>query len=136
MSNGFFDQHGNWVPQYMPVVAWVLCYRCSGELFLEPQTLPRASGQPGDGPEVYCKNCKPIVEAERAARPCVPGARAVHVDYPRGPFADMVVREVKDGRVRCSRLGAPDGVPATAVAFHHTIGMEWFTVGELIMVGQ
>lgn len=98
--------------------------------------LPRSSGLPGDGPWVYCRKCKPIVEAEQDARPCQPGARAVHVDYQRGPFAGMVVREVKDGRVRCSRLGAPDGVPASAVAFHHTLGMQWFTRGELIMKGM
>lgn len=120
----------------LPVVAWVHCWRCSGDLLIPPHELPRSSGLPGDGPEVYCKKCKPIVDAERARRPCVPGARAVHVDYPRGPFADMVVREIKDSRVRVSRLGAPDGVPASAVAFHYTVGMEWFTLGELIMVGM
>jgi hypothetical protein len=144
VSNGFFDQHGTWVPQRepgprladLPVVAWVSCYRCGGDLFIPPHQLPASSGLPGDGPEVYCAKCKPIVDAERAARPCVPGARAVHVSYPRGPFADMVVREVKDGRVRVSRLGAPDGVPAGADKFHHTVGLEWFTRGELVMVGQ
>lgn len=120
----------------LPVVAWVSCARCTGDLFIEPQMLPRSSGLPGDGPWVYCKKCTPVVDAEIAARPCVIGARAVHVDYQRGPFADMVVREVKDGRVRVSRLGAPDGVPASAVAFHHTIGQQWFTRGELIMQGM
>jgi hypothetical protein len=48
----------------------------------------------------------------------------------------MVVREIKDGRVRVSRLGFPGGVPATAVAFHHTVGMTWFTRGELVMQGM
>jgi hypothetical protein len=120
----------------LPVVAWVSCARCTGDLFVEPQTLPRSSGRPGDGPWAYCKKCKPAVDAEIAARPVVAGARAVHVDYQRGPFADTAVREVKDGRVRVSRLGAPDGVPVSAAAFHHTIGLEWFTRGELIMRGM
>jgi hypothetical protein len=84
---------------------------------------------------MLCGPCQKIARAEQAARPCVPGARAVHVDYQSGPFADMVVREVKDGKVRVSRLGAPDGVPESAVAFHHTVGQMWFTCGELIMKG-
>lgn len=123
-------------PADLPVAAWVLCARCSRDLLVEPRMLPRASGLPGDGPWVYCKRCKRIVDAEIAARPCQPGARAVHIDYQRGPFADMVVREVKDGRVRVSRLGAPDGVPASAAAFHHTVGQQWFTRGELVMKGM
>jgi len=134
MSNGFFDQRGPEPrPADLPVVAWVTCAWCTGDLFVEPQTLPSSSGLPGDGPWVYCKRCKPIVDAEQSARPCQPGARAVHVDYQRGPFADMVVREVRDGRVRVFRLGFPDGVPKGAARFHHTIGQEWFTRGELVM---
>jgi hypothetical protein len=120
----------------LPVVAWVCCARCTGDLFLEPQTLPASSGLPGDGPWVYCKRCKPIVEAEQAARPCVPGARCVHVSYPRGPFADRVVREVDGDRVKVMTLGFPDGVPEGAYAFHHTVGQEWFGRAELVMVGQ
>jgi len=121
---------------YLPVVAWVSCYRCSGDLFLDPWTLPRSSGLPGDGPEVYCRKCKPIVDGERARRPCVPGARCVHVDYPRGPFADMIVRETAGERVRTMVLGFPDGVPEAAWEFHHTIGRGWYTRGELIMTGM
>lgn len=120
----------------LPVVAWVSCWRCSGDLLIPPHELPRSSGLPGDGPEVYCRKCKPIVNAERARRPCVPGARCVHVDYPRGPFADMVVREVDGARVRCMVLGFPDGVPESAWEFNHNIGREWYTRGELIMTGQ
>lgn len=120
----------------LPVVAWVTCARCTGDLFAEPQMLPRSSGLPGDGPWVYCRKCKPIVDAEIKARPCRPGARAVHVDYPRGPFAALVVKEIDGDRVKCMVLGFPDGVPKTAHAFHHTIGREWFTRGELIMQGM
>ena len=120
----------------LPVVAWVTCARCTGDLFIEPQALPRSSGLPGDGPWVYCRKCKPIVDAEIKARPCRLGARAVHVDYPRGPFAQMVVREVKGDRVRVSRPGFPDGVPDGARKFHHSVGREWFTRGELIMQGM
>lgn len=123
-------------PPYLPVVAWVSCARCSGELFAEPQTLPRSSGLPGDGPWVYCKTCRPLVERERAARPCVPGARCVHVDYPRGPFADMVVTKVEGDQVMTMVLGFPDGVPEGAWLFHHTIGHKQYTRGELIMTGQ
>ncbi len=119
-----------------PVVAWVCCARCSGDLLIEPQMLPRSSGLPGDGPQVYCRKCKPIVDAEIARRPCVPGARCAHVDYPRGPFADMIVREIDGDRVRVIRLGFPDGVPETAWKFHHTAGREWYTRGELIMTGM
>lgn len=143
MSNGFYDQRGNWVPQAdrprladLPVVAWVSCARCTGDMFIPPSSLPRSSGLPGDGPRVYCKKCKPVVDAEIARRPVKVGARCVHVDYQRGPFAGMVIREIKDGRVRISRLGAPDGVPLGADKFHHTVGMTWFTRGELIMAGQ
>ena len=116
-------------------VAWVSCWRCSGDLFIEPQMLPRSSGLPGDGPWVYCKKCKPVVDAEIARRPCVPGARCVHVDYPRGPFADMVVCQTAGDRVRTMVLGFPDGVPAGAHQFHHTVGRTWYTRGELIMTG-
>jgi hypothetical protein len=109
------------------------CARCSAHLAAEPQTLPSKRS----GAFVYCGPCGEIVKTEQDARPCVPGARAVHVDYQRGPFADMVVREVRDdGRVLVFRLGAPDGVPTSAVEFHHTVGMTWFTRGELIMTGQ
>ncbi len=120
----------------LPVAAWVSCYRCRGDLFIEPQMLPRASGLPGDGPEVYCRKCKKIVDAERARWLCVPGARCVHVDYPRGPFANLVVKAVDGDRVKCMVLGFPDGVPEGAYAFHHTVGREWYARGELIMAGQ
>jgi hypothetical protein len=115
-----------------PVVAWKCCARCSGDLLIEPQMLPSE----GSGAYVYCKPCKKIVDAEIAARPCVKGARCVHVDYQRGPFADLVVREVDGDRVKVMVLGHPDGVPAGACAFHHTIGREWYTRGELIMKGM
>ena len=120
----------------LPAVAWVCCARCSGDLFIPPHQLPASSGLPGDGPWVYCKTCKPIVDAEIARRPCEVGARCVHVDYQRGPFSDMVIREINGDRIRVSRLGAPDGIPRSAVTFHHTVGQEWFTSGELIMKGQ
>lgn len=120
----------------LPVVAWVCCARCSGDLFIPPHQLPSSSGLPGDGPWVYCKKCKPIVESEQAARPVMTGARCVHVDYQRGPFADMIIREVDGDRIKVSRLGAPDGVPESAWAFHHTVGQTWFTRAELIMKGQ
>jgi hypothetical protein len=136
MSSGFYDQRGNWVPQRAPVVAWVCCARCTGDMFVEPQTLPASSGLPGDGPWVYCKTCKPVVDAEIAARPVEVGARCVHVSYQRGPFADMVIREIDGDRIKVSRLGAPDGVPGSAHAFHHTVGMTWFRRDELIMKGM
>jgi hypothetical protein len=120
----------------LPVVAWVCCARCSRDLFIPPHELPRSSGLPGDGPWLYCKRCKPVVDAEIARRPCVPGARCVHVDYQRGPFADMVVREVDGTRVRVMHLGFPGGVPESAWEFHHTTVREWFTRGELIMQGS
>lgn len=123
-------------PADLPVVAWVCCARCSGDLFLEPQTLPHSSGLPGDGPWVYCKRCAPIVKAEQDARPVEPGARCVHVSYPRGPFSDLVIREVDGDRVRVMCLGHPDGVPPGAHAFHHTVGQEWFVRSELIMKGN
>lgn len=138
MSNGFFDQHGGWVPQAPPprrpgALSLTGCARCSAFLAAEPQTLPSArSGAP-----VYCGPCQAIVAAEEQARPCAPGDRAVHVDYQAGPFAEMVVREVRGDQVRCSRLGAPDGLPAAAQAFHPpTLGREWFARGELLMTGK
>lgn len=120
----------------LPVVAWVHCWRCSGDLLIPPHELPRSSGLPGDGPEVYCKRCQPIVAAERARRPVVTGARCVHVDYPRGPFSGLIITEISGDRIKVSRLGAPDGVPESAWAFHHTVRQAWFTRGELIMTGS
>jgi hypothetical protein len=123
----------NLPPRRPGTLSLVGCARCKGFLAVEPQTLPSERS----GAWVYCAECKPIVGAEQAARPCVPGARAVHVDYQRGPFADMVVREVDGDRVKISRLGCPDGVPAGAHAFHPpTMGRVWFTRGELIMQGM
>jgi hypothetical protein len=108
------------------------CARCNAFLAAEWQTLP--SERSGAG--VYCKTCKPVVEAEQAARPCVAGARCVHVDYQRGPFADLVVREVRGDDVRVFVLGHPDGVPKSAYAIHHTVGRQWFKRSELVMVGN
>lgn len=108
------------------------CARCNAFLAVEWQCMPSKRS----GANVYCDRCRKIVEAEQAARSCVPGTRCVHVDYQRGPFSDLVVREVAEDRVRVFVLGFPDGVPVTAHAFHHTVGREWFTRGELLVVGN
>lgn len=63
-------------------------------------------------------------------------ACCVHVDYQRGPFAQLVVREVQGDRVRVMTLGFPDGVPEGALAWSHTVSREWFTRGELLMTGN
>lgn len=121
----------------LPVVAWVCCARCSKDLFIPPTSLPRSSGLPGDGPWLYCKTCKPIVDAEIAKRPVELGARCVHVDYQRGPFADMVIREIDGDRIKVSYLGSPDGIPPTAVEFCPAVlSRTWFARGELIMKGM
>jgi hypothetical protein len=121
----------------LPVVAWICCARCTGDLFIPPSSLPRSSGLPGDGPWAYCSKCKPIVDAEIARRPVELGARCVHVDYQRGPFSDMVIRKIDGDRIKVSYLGCPDGMPETAVAFCPAVlGREWFTRGELIMKGR
>jgi len=108
------------------------CARCNAFLAIEPQCMPSARS----GANTYCNPCRKIVEAEQAARPCVPGACCVHVDYQRGPFAQLVVREVQGDRVRVMTLGFPDGVPEGALAWSHTVSREWFTRGELLMTGN
>jgi hypothetical protein len=108
------------------------CARCNAFLAKEPQTMPSAKS----GASIYCGPCQVIVDAEQAARPCVAGARCVHVSYQRGPFSDLVVREVDGERVRVFVLGHFDGVPPGSDMFHWTVGHEWFTRGELMMVGN
>jgi hypothetical protein len=132
MSNEYYPRLAD-----LPVVAWVSCARCAGDLFIPPSSLPRSSGLPGDGPWVYCGKCQKIVDAEQAARPAEVGARCVHADYQRGPFADMVIREIDGDRIKISYLGCPDGMPPTAVEFCPAVlGREWFHRGELIMKGR
>jgi hypothetical protein len=108
------------------------CARCNGFLTVEWQMMPSERS----GAWVYCKKCRAIVEAEQAGRPCVKGSRCVHVDYQRGPFADLVVLEVRDDEVRVMVLGFPDGLPAGAYEFNHRLTREWFTRGELLMIGN
>jgi len=108
------------------------CARCNAFIVMEPQMLPSERS----GANKYCNKCRSIVAAEQAARPCIKGARCVHVDYQRGPFSSRVVTEVRDDQVRVMTLGFPEGVPQGALDFHYTVGREWFTRGELLMAGN
>lgn len=116
----------------LPALDLYHCWQCSAFLAFEPgivQGLKRA------GAPAYCAKCQVIADKEQAALPCLPGRRCVHVSYQSGPFAEMVITEVKDGQVSVMRLGFPDGVPERARGFHWTIGRERFARGELIMRG-
>lgn len=116
----------------LPPLALHSCWRCSAHLAGEPSVV-QAVQRTGAG--TYCARCEPIVKAEEAAIPCLPGRRCVHVQYQRGPFAEMVITKVDGDQVTVMRLGFPDGVPAGAHGFHHTIGRGQFTRGELLMKG-
>lgn len=109
------------------------CWRCSAHLAGEPgvvQALRRA------GAAAYCARCQVIADAEQAALPCLPGRRCVHVKYQSGPFAELVIEEVKDGQVKVFVLGFPDR-PGLAWPFWPAVmrGRTMFARGELLMKG-
>jgi hypothetical protein len=113
-------------------LALVSCWRCSAHLLMDPATA-RALQQAGG---TYCKTCDPIVKAEQAANPCLPGRRCRHVDYQRGPFADLVVTGVNGDQVAVHVLGASSN-QRMADRFWPPVmrGRTVFNRGELIMKG-
>lgn len=111
------------------------CWRCSAFLLCDPGWLEAMQKA---GAPVYCPRCKKIMDAEQAKIPCLPGYRAVHADYQRGPFADLVITQVSGERVTVSVLGWPDADDAVLARWWPPVmhGRRVFFRGELVMKGR
>lgn len=110
------------------------CWGCSGHLLVMPGL---AAGLRRAGAGTYCKRCQRIIAAEEAARPCVPGARCVHVQYQSGPFSQLVIEKAEYDRVTVFVLGFPEDFAELARVFWPPCmqGRRVFARGELLMKG-
>jgi hypothetical protein len=103
-------------------VTWVSCARCAGDMLIDPASIASlaeggwspARSLPGEGPVIYCAKCRPIVDAEEARKPVVPGARCVLAMHPRGPFSDLFITAVDGDRVTVCVLGLGGVEPGRA----------------------
>lgn len=94
-------------------VMWVSCYHCSGDMFIDEASVASLAvggwssdtAMPGEGPIIYCRKCKPIVDREQAARAVAKNSQCVHVMLPRGPFSDLYVKAVEGEFVVVGCLG-------------------------------
>jgi hypothetical protein len=98
----------------MRTVAWISCARCSGDLFIPPESIASlaeggysaARSLPGEGPWIYCRTCKPLADAEEARHPVAQGARCVLARYQRGPFSDLFIVKVESAGYTVTLDGA------------------------------
>lgn len=125
----------------LPVVRLCCCARCSGDLHLDPSQVDHL----GMSPEVYCRKCQAILDAEQAAAMVAPGVRCVHRCYASGPFSQLVVKSVEGDQVTVFLLGWPDPDDPAELIRRETMLARWwpgvmrgrreFARSELLMKG-
>ena len=120
---------------------WRICERCQVDLLVEPEYGDWLMRKGESAPPLLCPKCKILAQREEAARPVVPNARCVHVDYQRGPYSDLYIVKVEGDLVTVGVTGTggmePERQAEILERFHPGImhGRRVFHRNELLMRG-